>query len=135
MAKAMTYAQAIDIAYEIMEKYGFEPEEIEGVSEAMDRLTALQAQLAKRNGSGSAKKGLTKTQKDNIELKNHIYELLLSEPDGLTATEVGNAFNIGCQKASSMLSQMGDPDGKNKGDGRVRREQVGRVVRFFAVEK
>ena len=103
----MTYVQAIERACEIIETYGFEPEELEGADEAMSRLEELKAQLMKR---GSGKKGLTKTQKENVDKKDQIFDLL------------------------RVLAQMGDPNGKVKGDGRVRREKVGKNVRFYAVD-
>jgi hypothetical protein len=98
--------------------------------EVVERLHDLQAQLAKR---GSGKKGLTKTQKENVDKKEQILDILRNEP-GLTATEVGKAIGESCQRASALLAQMGDPNGKVKGDGRVRREQVGKTVRFYAVD-
>ena len=98
--------------------------------EVVERLHDLQAQLAKR---GSGKKGLTKTQKENVDKKEQILDILRTEP-GLTATEVGKAIGESCQRASALLAQMGDPNGKVKGDGRVRREQVGKTVRFYAVD-
>lgn len=97
--------------------------------EVVERLHDLQAQLAKR---GSGKKGLTKTQKENVDKKEQILDILRNEP-GLTATEVGKAIGESCQRASALLAQMGDPNGKVKGDGRVRREKVGKTVRFYAV--
>ena len=98
--------------------------------EVVERLHDLQAQLAKR---GSGKKGLTKTQKENVDKKEQILDILRNEP-GLTATEVGQAIGESCQRASALLAQMGDPNGKVKGDGRVRREKVGKNVRFYAVD-
>ena len=98
--------------------------------EVVERLHDLQAQLAKR---GSGKKGMTKTQKENVDKKEQILDILRNEP-GLTATEVGKAIGESCQRASALLAQMGDPNGKVKGDGRVRREKVGKNVRFYAVD-
>lgn len=98
--------------------------------EVVERLHDLQTQLAKR---GSGKKSLTKTQKENVDKKDQIFDLLCNEPDGMTATEVGKAIGESCQRASALLAQMGDPNGKVKGDGRVRREKVGKNIRFFAV--
>ena len=111
--KNMTYAQAIDnaIAGNIND-------------EVIERLEALKAQLAKR-GSGS--KGLTKTQKENEVLKNQILENLRAEVDGMTATDVGNSINVTCQKASAILSQMVKAEV-------VRKDKVGKVVRFYAVD-
>lgn len=113
MANKMTYAVAIDnaIAGNINE-------------EVLERLEALKAQLAKR---GSGHKGLTKTQKENEELKNVILENLRAEVDGMTATEVGNSIAVTCQKASAILRQMVE-------GGTVRKDKVGKVVRFYAVD-
>ena len=67
MAKAMTYAEAINLA-------------IEGNlnDEAIERLNALKAQLAKRNSSGALKKP-TKTQRENEEFKVKIVEMVKAE--------------------------------------------------------
>lgn len=113
MANKMTYAVAIDnaIAGNINE-------------EVLERLEALKAQLAKR---GSGHKGLTKTQKENEELKGVILENLRTEVDGMTATEVGNSIAVTCQKASAILRQMVEA-------GTVRKDKEGKVVRFYAVD-
>lgn len=113
MANKMTYAVAIDNA-------------LAGnlTDEVVERLHDLQAQLAKR---GSGHKGLTKTQKENEVLKNQILENLRAEVDGMTATEVGNSINVTCQKASAILRQMVEAE-------IVRKDKVGKVVRFFAVD-
>lgn len=94
MTKTITYATAIDNA-------------INGNldAETIERLEALKAQLAKRN-SGSALKKPTKTQRENEEYKTKIVGLLTEEVDGMTATEIGSALAISCQKASAILSQM-----------------------------
>ena len=109
----LTYAQAIDMA-------------IEGkVDEAViEKLEALKGQLAKR---GSGKHGLTKTQKEGLELIDRILEMLADAPDGMTATEIGDALDIKCQRASALLAKLTLP----KGDGRVRRDKVGKQVRFY----
>jgi len=92
--KNMTYTQAIDNA-------------LAGnmTDETIERLEALKAQLTKRN-SGSALKKPTKTQRENEEYKTKIVGLLTEEVDGMTATEIGSALAISCQKASAILSQM-----------------------------
>ena len=110
MANKMTYAVAIDNA-------------LAGnlTDEVVERLHDLQAQLAKR---GSGHKGLTKTQKENEELKNVILENLRAEVDGMTATEVGNSIAVTCQKASAILRQMVE-------GGTVRKDKVGKQIRFF----
>lgn len=111
MAVKMTYAVAIDNA-------------INGKidAETIERLEALKAQLAKRNGSG--KKGLTKAQKENVGLKNRIVEVL--SMDGMTATEVGNAIGETCQRASALLKQLAD-------EGLVERVKDGRKTIFRPV--
>lgn len=111
MTNKMTYAVAIDNA-------------INGKidAETIERLEALKAQLAKRNGSG--KKGLTKAQKENVGLKNQILEIL--DADGATATEVGNAIGKTCQRASALLKQLAE-------EGLIERVKDGRKTIFRPV--
>ena len=106
----MTYAVAIDraIAGEID-------------AEVIEKLEALKEQLAKR---GSGKKGLTKTQKEGLELMERIVEMLADAADGMTATEVGAEVGVTCQRASALLKKLVE-------DERVRKEKVGKQVRFF----
>jgi DNA-binding transcriptional regulator GbsR (MarR family) len=49
--------------------------------------------------------------------------LLTEEVDGMTATEIGSALAISCQKASALLSQMVKAEV-------VRKEKDGKVTRF-----
>ena len=56
-----------------------------------------------------------------------ILENLRAEVDGMTATEVGNSIAVTCQKASAILRQMVE-------GGTVRKDKVGKVVRFYAVD-
>ena len=105
--KSMTYAVAIDTAIAAL-----------GECEASERLAALKAQLAKR---GSGKHGLTKTQKENVELKTRIAEVI---GDGaLSATEVGAEMGLTCQKVSALLKQMVD-------DEVIVRVKDGKAIRF-----
>lgn len=110
----LTYAQAIDMA-------------IEGkVDEAViEKLEALKVQLAKR---GSGKHGLTKTQKEGLELMERIVEALADTADGMTATEVGDAVGIKCQRASALLKKLVE-------DERVRRDKQGKQVRFYLADE
>lgn len=101
-------------------------------TEVIEKLEALKAQTIKR---GSGKHGLTKTQKEGLDLKDKIAEMLEDAPDGMTATEVGTAMGMSCQRASALLAQMGDPNGKVKGDGRVRKDKVGKQVRFYLADE
>ena len=106
----MTYAVAIDraIAGEID-------------AEVIEKLEALKEQLAKR---GSGKRGPTKTQREGLELMEHIVEVLADAADGMTATEVGAEVGVTCQRASALLKKLVE-------DERVRKDKVGKQVRFF----
>ena len=53
-----------------------------------------------------------------------IVEALADAVDGMTATEVGDAVGIKCQRASALLKKLVE-------DERVRRDKVGKQVRFF----
>lgn len=117
MANVMTYAQAIDRACEIIETFAFEPEELEGAKETMERLEALKAQLAKRGSHGP-----TKTQRENEVLRERIYEVLCEAEEGLTATEVANAVEVKVQKATPQLTKLLNEE-------RVVKVKEGKVVR------
>jgi predicted transcriptional regulator len=100
--KKMTYTEALTNAINFLNEniqYG------DDFAEVVERLTALKEQLAKRN-SGSALKKPTKTQRENEEFKVKIVDMLKEDVDGMTATEIGSALAISCQKASAILSQM-----------------------------
>ena len=105
--KNMTYAEAINIAIEAL-----------GDGEAVERLEALKAQLAKR---GSGKKGLTKTQKENVEVKARIAEIL-GEGE-MSATEIGKELGLTCQKVSALLKQMIEAE-------EVVKVKEGKAIRF-----
>lgn len=100
----MTYTQAIDFALQILRENQFEGVEEEKAM-AMEKLSALEVQLAKRN-SGSGERKPTKTQRENEEFKGKIVALLTEEVDGMTATEIGNALAISCQRVSPILKKM-----------------------------
>ena len=55
---------------------------------------------------GSAKKTLSKTQKENAGIKLTIFDTLEENGEGMTATAIGNAVGISCQRASALLNQM-----------------------------
>jgi len=103
----MTYVEAIDLALN-----GNVNEEV------VEKLEALKAQLVKR---GSAKKGLTKTQKENEVLKDKVAEILAN--GGMTATELANELGISCQKVSALLKQMVEAE-------RVAKVKEGKAIRF-----
>lgn len=100
----MTYATALSTAIDFLNEniqYG------DDFSEVVDRLKALQAQLAKRN-SGS--KGLTKTQKANVAIKKMIVEILgeAEEPVGMVKLIADPRLPDGMsvQKMGALLGQM-----------------------------
>ncbi len=105
----MTYAVAIDraIAGDVD-------------AEVIEKLEALKEQLAKR---GSGKRGPTKTQKEGQILMEGIVESLAEVDEGMTATEVGAAVGVTCQRASALLKKLVE-------DERVRKVKAGKVTRF-----
>ena len=94
-------------------------------AEVIEKLEALKAQTIKR---GSGKHGLTKTQKEGLELMERIVEALADAEDGMTATEVGNAVDVTCQRASALLKKL-------VADERVRKDKVGKQVRFYLADE
>lgn len=98
MANVMTYAEAINIALEVMG---------DSHKDAQERLEALKAQLAKR-GSGS--KGPTKTQKANEVIKNMILEILgeAEEPVNMSFLMTDGRLPEGTsvQKLGALLGQL-----------------------------
>ena len=110
MTNKMTYAMAIDsaIAGNIND-------------EVIEKLETLKVQLAKR---GSGKHSLTKAQKEGQVLMEGIVESLAEVDEGMTATEVGAAVGVTCQRASALLKKLIE-------DERVRKDKVGKQVRFF----
>lgn len=69
---------------------------------------------------GSPRKGLTKTQKENENIKGTLLETL---GEGLTATDAGKAVGISVQKASALLKQLVDA-------GEVVKEKDGKATIF-----
>lgn len=121
MANKMTYVQAIDFALQILNENQFVGVEEEKVM-AIEKLEALKVQHEKRNSSSALKKP-TKTQRENEEYKKMILNMLAEEVDGMTATDVGSALAVTCQKASAILSQMVKAE-------TVAKVKEGKVTRF-----
>lgn len=99
----MTYATALSTAIDFLNEniqYG------DDFSEVVDRLKALQAQLAKRSGS----KGLTKTQKANEVIKSMILEILAEaeEPVNMSFLIADARLPEGTsvQKLGALLGQL-----------------------------
>lgn len=78
-----------------------------------------------RKNSGNSKRGLTKTQKENLGFKGQIVDLL-KEAGKLTATQIGEHFGWkGSQKATALLGQL-------EKEGLVERQIEGKVALFSA---
>lgn len=105
----MTYVEAINYAIESIDNI-----------DVIEKLSTLRESIEKRNSRKST--GLTKTQKENIEIKNAIVEAL-AESDGMTATEVAQAVNISLAKATALLTQLVKADS-------VKREVEKKVAHF-----
>ena len=76
--------------------------------------------LDRRASKGS--RGLTKTQKENQEIKVRIVDFL-SDGQPHTATEIAKSVDISQNKATALLTQL-------KNDGSVTREVVKKVAYF-----
>lgn len=92
----MTYAQAIAIAITAIGDTN---------PEAIERLNALSAQLAKRGSKG----GLTKTQKQNETLKGIILEILAEAEEFLPMADImadERLADLSPQKMGALLGQL-----------------------------
>lgn len=92
----MTYAQAIAIAITAIGDTN---------AEAVDRLNALTAQLAKRG----SKSGMTKTQKANEGLKDIILEILAEAEEFLPMADImadERLADLSPQKMGALLGQL-----------------------------
>ena len=116
----MTYAQAIDNAIALFSQGGQVDAEDR---ETVEKLEALKAQLAKRNG-GSRKP--TKTQRENATLKEDMWAYV-SENGAKRANEVAIYFGISGQKASALLNQL-------VGDGHLDKVTEKRITYFRVAE-
>lgn len=105
----MTYVSAVEYAIANIDN-----------AEVTEKLSALRDSLVKRNSRKS--EGMTKTQKENVAIKEAIVEAL-AESEGMTATEVANAVNISLAKATALLTQLVKADS-------VKREVEKKVAHF-----
>lgn len=78
-----------------------------------------------RKANPNAVRKPTKTQKENVGIKADILAVL-EERGALTATAIGEALGISCQKASALLKQMVD-------NGEVAKAKDGKATMFSAV--
>lgn len=105
----MTYVSAVEYAIANIDN-----------AEVTEKLSALRDSLVKRNSRKS--EGMTKTQKENVAIKEAIVEAL-AESEGMTATEVANAVNISLAKATALLTQLVKADA-------IKREVEKKVAHF-----
>lgn len=86
----------------------------------------LKERALKSVRKATARKGLTKAQKENEGIKATIADTLAGAEKALTATEVGNVVGISCQKASALLKQMVDA-------GEIAKAKDGKATVFSAI--
>ena len=92
MMNKMTYVSALTVAIDTLNDEA-----------TVERLTALRDTLIKRNSRKAT--GLTKNQKQNVEIKDTI-KGILANAEKLSATEVSEKANISLAKATALLSQL-----------------------------
>lgn len=86
---------------------------LEGLDDAERAVVAkMIVSLDKRSENKSSKP--TKRQTENEDIKVRIHEFLDANKQA-TATEIGNAVDVSCQRASALLKQMEVPKTKVKG--------------------
>lgn len=96
-------------------------------TEVREKLEALVAQLAKRNAKGGERK-LTKTQKENAEIKASFVEYINDHADqAFRANEIADHFGFSGQKVSALLNQLVK-------DGVIAKVTEKRVTTFKAVD-
>jgi hypothetical protein len=109
----MTYAKAIDLVLAKIDLdlcSTIDADDAPQYEEAIERLNALKASLAKRNSAGS--KGLTKTQKENAEIKSIILGILGESGSPMTISQLMDDSRLSMvksnQKMSALLRQLGE---------------------------
>lgn len=95
----MTRIEAIDVALNVLAV-----SEVEDAAEAIEKLTALKAQLAKKRTTGKP----SKKQLESAELKKQIREVLASAEEPMTATAIGDAIGSKFQQVSGLIRNMED---------------------------
>ena len=96
----MTYAMAIDNAIAMFSHDG----QIDAEDwETVEKLQALKTQLAKRSKNDGK---MTKTQRENEEIKSRIMNYLEESSEGVQCKDLANVLEISGQKCSALLSQL-----------------------------
>lgn len=99
MANVMTKVQKFDAIAKALESVTLEGFDVQ------EFLANEIAQTNKRNARKST--APSKTQKENVEIKNQILDILAGSTDGMTATEVANSLGLkSSQKATALLTQL-----------------------------
>ena len=93
----MTRIEAIDVALDVLAV-----SEGENVAEAVEKLTALKAQIAKKRTTGKP----SKKQLESAELKGKIREVLANADEPMTATAIGDAIGSKFQQVSGLIRNM-----------------------------
>ena len=103
----MTYAQALDVAIAVLSQTDTNPVVDESNATVIEKLEALQAQLAKRTGG---KKTPTKTQKENELIMDQILLTLEMIGEPVTVTELLEygieGYTLTNQKTSALLRKL-----------------------------
>ena len=103
----MTYAQALDVAIAVLSQTDTNPVVDESNATVIEKLEALQAQLAKRTGG---KKTPTKTQKENELIMYQILLTLEMIGEPVTVTELLEygieGYTLTNQKTSALLRKL-----------------------------
>ena len=84
----------------------------EGISEDGKAIAEKMIAQLEKKYAGNGKP--SKRQTENADIKVRIHEFLDAN-DKATATEIGNAVDVSCQRASALLKQMEVPKAKIKG--------------------
>jgi len=105
----ITYAQALDVAIAVLSQTDTNPVVDESNATVIEKLEALQAQLAKRTGG---KKTPTKTQKENELIMDQILLTLEMIGEPVTVTEILEygieGYTLTNQKTSALLRKLID---------------------------
>ena len=104
----MTYVSAIEFALDTiktnMDAMG--GEWVDTANEVVPKLEALKATIAKRNASKDGERKPTKTQRENVGVKERICEFLTHTLQGVTCGDIAKELDISSQKCSALLTQL-----------------------------
>ena len=93
----MTRIEAIDVAVNVLNGA-----EVEGAADAVEKLTAMKEQIAKKRTTDKP----TKKQKESAELKAKIAEVLAGAGTPLTASNVAAVLGIDYRQVAGLVRNM-----------------------------